>query len=201
MLGSTGPDGAAVVPGCAGTDGGGAVPVAVAGPDVADVLGAVGPDPAEWEVHPPATRAARTHPATHEIRRCLSMTLTPPRLWRETHSRESNIAQPAGRRNPPKVRHLPTPVGGVSSGLVRQDQTGLQRHLGEARSLLVLRQVLETELVEQDSQMRLHGVEAEAQIVGHLPVGWRRGVVPVVPVGPAQRDEHRTLGCCQPRRA
>ena len=65
------------------------------------------------------------------------------------------------------------PCWGVSSGLVRWHETELQRHLREACSLLVLRQVLDTELVEQNSQMRLHSVEAQAQFVGDLLIGWR----------------------------
>ena len=50
------------------------------------------------------------------------------------------------------------------------DQAALQRPLDERHALLVLRQVLDPELLEQGAQVGLDRVDAEVELVGDLPL-------------------------------
>ena len=57
--------------------------------------------------------------------------------------------------------------------VARRDDAGLQRLGHQPRALLVLRQVLDPEALEQRAQVRLDRVDAEVQLVGDLLVGRR----------------------------
>src|ERR1019366_9718151 len=72
-------------------------------------------------------------------------------------------------------------------------QAQLQGYLGESGALLVLWKVLDAELVKEHAQMGLHGVQAQAQLIGDLLVARRARVGTRVLVLPAQRDQQRSL--------
>src|SRR3954468_2965206 len=65
---------------------------------------------------------------------------------------------------------------GCGLELPAADEAEPEDPLDELDPLLVLREVLDVELLEQRAQMGLHGVDAEEQLVGDLLVG-RRGRV------------------------
>src|SRR6476620_6585548 len=73
------------------------------------------------------------------------------------------------------------------------DQAQGDGPLDELGPLLVLRQVLDVELLEQRPQVGLDRVDAQVELTGDLLVGRRRGEAGGVPVGAAQGGEHLAL--------
>jgi len=61
--------------------------------------------------------------------------------------------------------------GALPSEVAFRDEAELQGHLDQPRPLLVLRQVLDTEFVEQRPQVRLDRVDAQEQLFGDLRAG------------------------------
>src|SRR5215210_1101303 len=74
------------------------------------------------------------------------------------------------------------------------DQTALHRPLGQGGALLVLREVAESELLEEGPQVGLDRVDAEVQLGGDVAVGRGGGEAGAVPEGTAERDEDAALG-------
>src|SRR5688572_20024450 len=82
---------------------------------------------------------------------------------------------------------------GAGSEIPAADQAEPEDAFDQLDALLVLRKVLDLELLEQQAQLGLHGVDAEEQLVGDLLVGGRGGVRVVVLVRPAQRRDDLPL--------
>src|SRR5882757_2177985 len=96
----------------------------------------------------------------------------------------STLARSAIRQKPPKVECSATLyVGGVE--VARRYQPVLKSHLDQSRALLILRQVVDAELVEKAPQVGLDRVEAHEQLVGDLLVGRRCRIGSLVLVWPA----------------
>src|SRR3954447_12295757 len=100
----------------------------------------------------------------------------------------------------PSPGHRGCPPGVAPLQVPPADQAEPQHPLDELDPLLVLRQVLDAELLEQRAQVRLHRVDAEEELVGDLLVGRRGRVRVVVLVRPAQRGDDLPLGRRQRRR-
>ena len=86
--------------------------------------------------------------------------------------------------------------GGAAFNLLQVaggDHAGLQRLGHQPRALLVLRQVLDAEALEQRAQVRLDRIDAEVQLAGDVLVGRRHREL-VVLVGPREGDEDLALG-------
>ena len=87
--------------------------------------------------------------------------------------------------------------GGASAAaprlqVARGQHAGLQRLGHETRALLVLRQVLDAEALEERAQVRLHRVDAQMQLARDVLVGRRHREL-VVLVRPCESDEHLAL--------
>src|SRR4051794_35000367 len=72
--------------------------------------------------------------------------------------------------------------------------SGLEGELDELRALGVVRQLADSEALEEVVQARLHARDAQGHLVGDLLVGGRRGERAAVAVGAAEGDEHGALG-------
>src|SRR4051812_1711575 len=83
-------------------------------------------------------------------------------------------------------------MGHLSGEVARRDQPDLQSALRERRTLLVLRDVTESERVEERAQVGLDGLHAEHQLLGDLSVRCRDGELTLA-VRAAERNEHAPL--------
>src|SRR6476659_2818849 len=107
--------------------------------------------------------------------------------------------------SPQWCRGAGVPRGRMSVGwstrleIPARDDAEREGPLDELRALLVLREVLDVELLEEAAQVGLDGIDAEEDLSGDLQVGGRGRVGRLLLVRPAQRRQDLPLGGGQRR--